>query len=86
MRRLKNWAQHAFNEKIYEIEKLGKEAFGRLKGRWAILQKRMDIKLQELPAVLGASCVLHNICEMRQEEMEGELKFEVFEIHGYCTS
>ncbi|KAK5773204.1 protein ALP1-like [Gossypium arboreum] len=73
------WAQHAFNEKIYEIEKLGKEAFGRLKGRWAILQKRMEIKLQELPAVLGACCVLHNICEMKQEEMEGELKFEVFD-------
>ncbi|KAE8674344.1 Lactoylglutathione lyase / glyoxalase I family protein [Hibiscus syriacus] len=26
------WAQHAFNEKIWEIEKVGKEAFARLKG------------------------------------------------------
>ncbi|GMJ15710.1 hypothetical protein like AT5G12010 [Hibiscus trionum] len=73
------WAQHAFNEKIWEIEKVGKEAFLRLKGRWACLQKRIEVKLQELPVVLGACCVLHNICELRNEEMEAELKFELFD-------
>ncbi|KAK8520393.1 hypothetical protein V6N13_031155 [Hibiscus sabdariffa] len=73
------WAQHAFNEKVWDIEKVGKEAFARLKGRWACLQKRMEVKLQELPAVLGACCVLHNICELRNEEMEPELKFELFD-------
>ncbi|KAK5814092.1 hypothetical protein PVK06_029544 [Gossypium arboreum] len=71
------WTQHAFNEKIEEIEKMGKEAFARLKGRWSCLQKRADVKLQELPAVLGACCVLHNICELRNEEMEPELKIEI---------
>ncbi|KAL4302724.1 hypothetical protein GQ457_10G017230 [Hibiscus cannabinus] len=73
------WAQHAFNEKIGEIEKVGKEAFGRLKGRWSCLQRRSEVKLQELPVVLGACCVLHNICEMRKEEMEAELNCEVFD-------
>ncbi|KAE8691383.1 hypothetical protein F3Y22_tig00110890pilonHSYRG01182 [Hibiscus syriacus] len=73
------WAQHALNEKIGEIEKVGKEAFGRLKGRWSCLQKRSEVKLQELPVVLGACCVLHNICEIRNEGMEDELKFEVFD-------
>ncbi|GMI83915.1 hypothetical protein like AT4G29780 [Hibiscus trionum] len=73
------WAQHAFNEKIGEIEKVGREAFGRLKGRWWCLQKRSEIKLQELPLLLGACCVLHNICEMREEEMETQLRFEMFD-------
>ncbi|XVE54038.1 hypothetical protein DITRI_Ditri03aG0050400 [Diplodiscus trichospermus] len=73
------WAQHAFNEKIGEIEKVAKEAFARLKGRWSCLQKRNEVKLQELPAVLGACCTLHNICEMRNEEMDPELKFELFD-------
>ncbi|GMH11828.1 hypothetical protein Nepgr_013669 [Nepenthes gracilis] len=71
------WTQHAFNEKIGEIHQVSKAAFARLKGRWSCLQKRMEVKLQELPVVLGACCVLHNICEMNGEEMDPELKFEL---------
>ncbi|KAK8651419.1 hypothetical protein V6N13_141020 [Hibiscus sabdariffa] len=73
------WAQHGFNEKIGEVQNLAKEAFARLKRRWACLQKRTEIKLQELPMVLGACCVLHNICEMTNEEMDPELQFELFD-------
>ncbi|KAE8664339.1 Biotin/lipoyl attachment domain-containing protein isoform 1 [Hibiscus syriacus] len=73
------WAQHAFNEKIGEIEKVAKDAFARLKARWSCLQKRTEVKLQELPIVLGACCVLHNICEMRNETMDPELRFELFD-------
>ncbi|CAL5434728.1 unnamed protein product [Camellia sinensis] len=64
------WTQHAFNEKIGDIQKVAKEAFTRLKGRWTCLQKRTEVKLQDLPVVLGACCVLHNICEMRDEPAE----------------
>ncbi|KAG6740542.1 protein ALP1-like [Populus alba x Populus x berolinensis] len=73
------WTQHAFNEKIGEIQRVSKEAFARLKGRWSCLQKRTEVKLQDLPVVLGACCVLHNICEMRNEEMRPELKFDLFD-------
>ncbi|OMO67264.1 Harbinger transposase-derived nuclease [Corchorus capsularis] len=73
------WGQHAFNEKIGEIEKVGKDAFARLKGRWSCLQKRTEVKLQELPVVLGACCVLHNICEMNNEEMDPALQFDIFD-------
>jgi hypothetical protein len=58
------WLQNAFNEKIGEIQRVAKDAFGRLKGRWCCLQKRTEVKLQDLPVVLGACCVLHNICEL----------------------
>ncbi|KAE9450930.1 hypothetical protein C3L33_17164, partial [Rhododendron williamsianum] len=61
------WSQHAFNEKIGEIQRVSREAFARLKGRWTCLQKRTEVKLQDLPVVLGACCVLHNICEMKNE-------------------
>ncbi|MBA0864145.1 hypothetical protein Goshw_000040 [Gossypium schwendimanii] len=71
------WTQHAFNEKIGEIQKIAKEAFGRLKGRWCCLQKRTEVKLQDLPVVLGACCVLHNICEMMDEGIDPDLKFEL---------
>ncbi|KAK7411901.1 hypothetical protein VNO78_03345 [Psophocarpus tetragonolobus] len=71
------WAQHAFNEKIEEIQGVAKQAFARLKGRWGCLQKRTEVKLQDLPVVLGACCVLHNICEMRNEEMDSDWAFEL---------
>uniref|UniRef100_A0A803NFX7 DDE Tnp4 domain-containing protein n=2 Tax=Cannabis sativa TaxID=3483 RepID=A0A803NFX7_CANSA len=71
------WTQHAFNEKIGEVQKVGKDAFARLKGRWACLQKRTEVKLQDLPVVLGACCVLHNICELSNEEMEPEHRFDL---------
>lgn len=73
------WTQHAFNEKVGEIQAAAKAAFGRLKGRWSCLQKRTEVKLQELPVVLGACCVLHNICEMRKEKFDPELKFELYD-------
>ncbi|KAL8101560.1 hypothetical protein AgCh_033456 [Apium graveolens] len=71
------WTQHAFNEKIAEIQMVSKNAFARLKGRWSCLQKRTEVKLQDLPVVLGACCVLHNICELRNEEMDSELTIEL---------
>ncbi|KAE8695477.1 hypothetical protein F3Y22_tig00110705pilonHSYRG00031 [Hibiscus syriacus] len=73
------WAQHGFNEKLGEIQNVAKEAFGRLKGRWSCLQKRIEVKLQELPMLLGACCVLHNICEMNNEEMAPQLQFDLFD-------
>ncbi|EPS68826.1 hypothetical protein M569_05939, partial [Genlisea aurea] len=73
------WTQHAFNERIWEVQKIAKQSFGRLKGRWGCLQKRTEVKLQDLPVVLGACCVLHNICEMRNEGLESEHQFELFD-------
>ena len=39
-------------------------AFGRLKGRWRCLLKRLDFKLENVPHVVAACVVLHNMCEM----------------------
>ncbi|RLN35069.1 uncharacterized protein C2845_PM03G25580 [Panicum miliaceum] len=71
------WAQHAFNEKVAELRRVAVDAFVRVKGRWACLQKRTEVKLQDLPGVLGACCVLQNICESRREEMDPALRCEL---------
>ncbi|XP_055802583.1 protein ALP1-like [Solanum dulcamara] len=73
------WTQHAFNEKVNDVQKVAKEAFMRLKARWSCLKKRAEVKLQDLPVVLGACCTLHNICEMRGEELSQELRFDLFD-------
>jgi hypothetical protein len=49
------------------------DAFRRLKARWGCLQKRTEVKLQDLPIVLGACCVLHNICERSGDVVEPEI-------------
>jgi len=38
-------------------------AFGRLKARWRILTRPMDIAMESLPNVIFACFVLHNFCE-----------------------
>ena len=37
--------------------------FGRLKSRWGILTRKMDLKLETIPVLIYACFVLHNICE-----------------------
>lgn len=71
------WTQHAFNEKISDVRRAAVSAFARLKGRWTCLQKRMDVKLQDLPVMLMACCVLHNICELRGDDMDPELAYQL---------
>jgi hypothetical protein len=71
------WTQHAFNEKVGELRRVAVEAFARLKARWACLQKRTEVKLQDLPVVLGACCVLHNICELRGEGVDPAIRCDL---------
>lgn len=44
-------------------------AFGRLKGRFMMLKRAMDINMNDLPAVIYACFILHNFCELNQEEV-----------------
>ncbi|WOL00330.1 hypothetical protein Cni_G09043 [Canna indica] len=73
------WTQHAFNEKIGEVQRVAREAFAKLKGRWTCLQKRTEVKLQDLPVFIAACCTLHNICEMNKEEMDEDMKYELMD-------
>ena len=39
-------------------------SFGRLKGRWRCLLKRIDSHVSNVPNTIAASVVLHNMCEV----------------------
>jgi hypothetical protein len=43
-------------------------AFGCLKGRWRCLLKRNDTATADVPNMITACCVLHNICEVHKDE------------------
>ncbi|XP_062208727.1 protein ANTAGONIST OF LIKE HETEROCHROMATIN PROTEIN 1-like [Phragmites australis] len=73
------WAQHVFNERVDGVRAVARDAFQRLKARWGCLQKRTEVKLQDLPIVLGACCVLHNICERAGEAVDPEISFQLFD-------
>lgn len=60
-----------FNYRLSRARMTVENAFGRLKGRWRILLKRADMKLDNMKAVVKACLVLHNLCESN-----GDLYFE----------
>jgi len=47
-------------------------AFGRLKGRWRCLLKRMDFQTENVPNVVATCVILHNIYEMYGDHFQSE--------------
>ena len=55
--------QKHFNYRQSRARMVVENAYGRLKGRWRCLMKRMDFKLENIAAIVAACIVLHNLCE-----------------------
>jgi len=51
------------NSNRVDVEK----GFGHLKSRWRCLLKRIDLHYTNVPKVVIACCVLHNILELKNE-------------------
>lgn len=61
-------------------------SFGLLKGRWRILLKRMEVKLQQVPDIVGACIILHNICQLHGDKFDDEWVSEAqAEVHDGKT-
>jgi hypothetical protein len=59
--------QESFNVHLNSARVVIEMAFGRLKGRWRILLKRIDINYLFVPNITSACCILQNLLETRNE-------------------
>ncbi|XP_039305175.1 protein ALP1-like [Solenopsis invicta] len=55
--------EESFNVYLNSARVFVEMAFGRLKARWRMLQKKIDCHYKFVPQVIVACCVLHNFCE-----------------------
>ena len=74
--------QKTFNYRLSKARVVVEHCYGRLKGRWRCLLKRLDVDVCDAPEIVAACCVLHNVCEIHgdafdEQWMEGvERDFE----------
>ena len=64
--------QQSFNYRLSRARMVIENAYGRLKGRWRCLLKRLDVHVNNVPVVVAACCTLHNICEIHGEHFDHE--------------
>ena len=57
-------AQKIFDKRLSRARIVSENAFGRLKARWRQLLKQNDRSVSNIPNIIMACCILHNICEI----------------------
>ncbi|XP_036340350.1 protein ALP1-like [Rhagoletis pomonella] len=62
-----NAAEESFNCHLSSARIVVENAFGRLKGRWRCLTKRIDVNPTFVPQVVLACAILHNFVEQQKE-------------------
>ena len=62
--------QKMFNYRLSKARVVVEHAYGRLKGRRRCLLKRNDVLIRDVPKLVAACCVLHNICEIHGESFD----------------
>ena len=60
-------------------------AFGRLKARWKILLRVMDIPVEKLPNIIYACFVLRNFCEEVKGEVDANFVEEIIKLSVYTS-
>ena len=89
--------QVIFNQLLCGAQNQVECAFGRLKARWRILLRPMDIPIDHLPNIVYACFVLHNYCERQKTEVDANLVEQIMldewsevlrmdKIHSYNTT
>ena len=62
----KSDAEVIFNTKLRAVRNQIECAFGRLKARWRILNRPMDLGIEFIPTIIYCCFVLHNHCESKK--------------------
>ena len=83
--------QKQFNYRLCRARVVVEIAFGRLKARWRRLSKQMDIHIDNVPYIITACCVLHNICEVHgdtfnEEWLQDDLSTDTDDTHATTTT
>ena len=78
--------QKRFNYRLSKARVVVEHGYGRLKGRWRCLLKRLDVDVSDVPEVVTTCCVLHNICEVHGEEFSEEWLEGVESQASECSS
>ena len=65
-------AQKSYNYRLSRARIVVENAFGRLKARWRRLLKPNDMLIENVPNLVAACCVLHNICEIHGEAFDND--------------
>uniref|UniRef100_A0A8C3FIF4 DDE Tnp4 domain-containing protein n=2 Tax=Chrysemys picta bellii TaxID=8478 RepID=A0A8C3FIF4_CHRPI len=60
-------SQELFNYRLSKCRMVVEYAFGHLKAHWHTLLTRSDLSQTNIPIVIAACCVLHNLCESKGE-------------------
>lgn len=60
--------QESFNIYLNSARVNVEMAFGRLRGRWRILLKRIDVNYTFVPNITSACCILQNYVEAKKEQ------------------
>ena len=61
-----------FNKILSMTRVVVENAYGRLKGRFRCIAKRLDLNVETVCLVIAACCVLHNFCEVMGEDFNEE--------------
>ncbi|XP_064622556.1 uncharacterized protein LOC135484802 [Lineus longissimus] len=62
--------QKNFNYQLSKNRMVVENSFGRLKGRWRRLLKRIDFNNEDVPDLFIACCTLHNLCELEGDAFD----------------
>ncbi|CAH3034906.1 unnamed protein product [Porites lobata] len=66
-----------FNNLLSITRVVVENGYGRLKGRFPALAKRLDLNVNNCCTVIAARCVLHNFCEIMKEEFEEQWLLDI---------
>ena len=76
----KNNEQVVFNQMLRSARNPVECAFGRLKARWSILTRTMDLSLNIIPTVVYACFTLHNFCEQHKTYIDPDQVQKQFDL------
>ena len=75
-----------FNQMLRSARNQIECAFGRLKARWRILPRPMDIPVESVPNIIYACFVLHNFCEREKVDVDAALVEKIIrEENSHCS-